>query len=169
MSQFYKVSKKQFELDCLKLHWVMTGENSFETAEIKLPARATFASAGYDIYAPINFVLHPGAVITIPTGLKVELDPFKFLMIVPRSSLGFKYQLGLVNTVGIVDRDYYNNPDNEGHIMVRLINRGDKDCRIFAGTAFCQGIIMPYYTCRDDEVYTNRIGGFGSTDKEEAV
>ena len=167
MNQFYKVSRKQFEFDCMKLHWPMTGENSFETAEIKLPARATYASAGYDIFAPISLLLRPGAVMTIPTGLKVELGPYKFLMIVPRSSLGFKYQLGLVNTVGIVDRDYYNNPDNEGHIMVRMINRGDKDCRILAGTAFCQGIILPFDICSNDEVVTKRIGGFGSTDKEE--
>ena len=129
--------------------------------------RATRYSAGYDIFAPFSFMLDPGETITIPTGYKIELEQHQFLMIVPRSGLGFKYQLGLVNTVGIIDADYYNNPNNEGHIMVKLVNRGDKPIHVEKGAAFCQGIIMSYEVTNDDNVLFARNGGLGSTDKKE--
>lgn len=164
---FEKISIKQLKKDWEKLGWPMTGENSLENAEITIPKRATAHSAGYDIFAPINIILHPNESITIPTGLKVHMPIGYFLMIVPRSGLGFKYQVGLANTVGIIDTDYYNNPDNEGHILVKLINHGDKDCPINAGKAFCQGIVMRYYALDNDHAAKEtRKGGIGSTDKE---
>ena len=41
----------------------------------------------------------------------------EFLGIYIRSSLGFKYNIRMCNQVGIIDADYYNNKDNEGHIF----------------------------------------------------
>ena len=167
MYKFHKVSEEQFKKDCVVLHhW---GHAAADSAEIIMPRRATMDSAGYDIFSPISFVLHPGKTIDIPTGLKAELPTGTFLMIVPRSGLGFRHQICLANTVGIIDADYYNNPENEGHIIVKLVNRGETDCIIRAGQAFCQGIILDYLITDDDypgkEV---RSGGFGSTDKESA-
>ena len=169
MSKFEKVSKEQITSDWAKLHWPLTGENSLEDAEIKMPKRATKGSAGYDIFTPINLKLKAGDSIVIPTGLKIALDSDKFLMIVPRSGMGFKYQIGLANTVGIIDQDYYNNPENEGHIMIKLVNHGSKDCYICAGTAICQGIILSFDICDGDEASLERSGGFGSTDREVNV
>lgn len=164
---FEKISIEQLTKDWEKLGWPMTGENSLEYADIIMPRRATAYSAGYDIFAPINIILHPGESITVPTGLKILIPIGYFLMIVPRSGLGFKYQIGLANTVGIIDADYYNNPDNEGHILVKLVNHGDKDCLINAGQAFCQGILMQHYILNDDFTEKEtRKGGIGSTDKE---
>lgn len=132
-------------------------------SDIILPKRATAESAGYDFFVPFNFIIGPGEEPIIPTGIKVKLDPGYFLMIVPRSGLGFKYQLCLANTVGIIDGDYFNNQNNEGHIMVKLINRGDRECFIKRGKAFCQGIILPYGLTIDDNATQERVGGIGST------
>ena len=88
------------------------------------------------------------------------------LMIYPRSGLGFKYQLSICNTIPVVDADYYFS-NNEGHIFVKLVNRGDKLVHINLGDAFAQGIFMEYGITEDDRVETFRNGGFGSTDKNK--
>ena len=122
MNKFEKVSKKQYDFDA----W--GGKHMVDYDEIKLPHRATKCSAGYDIYSTIGFELPPGESIKFPTGIKVALDENKFLIVVPRSSLGFKFRAQLDNTVGIIDADYYNNSNNEGHIWVKITNdskRGD--------------------------------------------
>lgn len=163
-TKFYKVSKEQFLTDCGKFSYI-TENDCYDG--IELPKRATSGSAGYDFYMPFSITLRPGATCTVPTGIKFSVDqPGCFLMIVPRSGLGFKFQLGLANTVGIIDSDYFDNPDNEGHIMVRLVNRGPHVVHIEKGDAFCQGIIMPYFVTDDDNTQEKRIGGLGSTDKE---
>ena len=84
------------------------------------------------------------------------------LNIYPRSSLGFKHQICLANTVGIIDADYYN-ALNEGHIIVALVNRGDKEVTIKKGDRFVQGIIYKFYTAEEEEVTKVRTGGFGSS------
>lgn len=83
-----------------------------------------------------------------------------------RSGLGFKYQICLANTIGVVDADYYFS-NNEGHIFIKLVNRGDKSVHINLGDAFAQGIFMEYGITEDDHVETSRNGGFGSTDKNK--
>lgn len=135
--------------------------------EIKTPKRATKYSAGYDFFAPFGFVLKPGETITIPTGIKCNLDEDKFLAIVPRSGLGFKYKLRLTNTLGVVDADYFNNEANEGHIFVKISNENNenKELKVNKGEAFAQGIILSYFTTADDKVTKERKGGFGSTTK----
>ena len=84
------------------------------------------------------------------------------LQVYPRSSLGFKYQLQLLNTVGIIDSDYFN-ADNEGHIIIGLVNRGNKTVEVKAGDRITQGIFVRYYLAEEEENNTERKGGFGST------
>lgn len=88
-----------------------------------------------------------------------------FLALYPRSSLGFKYGFAMRNTVGIIDADYYNNPDNEGHIMVGFTVDTTLDLK--AGDKFCQGIIQTYHVMSPEEitVHEDRSGGMGSTGK----
>ena len=49
----------------------------------------------------------------VSTGMKCKLDPGTYLELSVRSSCPLKYWLVLANGVGIIDADYYNNPDNE--------------------------------------------------------
>lgn len=133
---------------------------------IKLPTRSTAGSAGYDFYYPFGDTkLVPGAGITIPTGIKAYIIPGWVLKEYPRSSLGFKYRLQFDDTVSIIDSDYYDNPENEGHIFVKLTNdsKTGRECIISTNMRMCQGIFVPYGITIDDEVDGVRTGGFGST------
>ena len=90
------------------------------------------------------------------------MDADWVLMIYPRSSIGFKYQVGLANTTGIIDSDYYRG-NNEGHIMVKLVNNGNKIFSANEGDKIVQGVFLPYGITTDDNAEGERIGGFGST------
>ena len=130
---------------------------------LELPTRATKFSAGFDIRTPFSFTLKPGEVIKIPTGIKCRMNTDYVLMIYPRSGLGFKYQCNLVNGTGIIDCDFINS-DNEGHIFIKLVNRGDKEFSVTSNAAIAQGIFLEYGITEDDHVEATRNGGFGSTD-----
>lgn len=132
----------------------------YDTA--KLPVRATSGSAGYDFFLNEDIALEPHEQTVIDTGIRARIDDGWFLMLCPRSGLGFKYAVRLANTVGIIDSDYYFS-DNEGHIRVKLIN-GDKPIALSKGTAFAQGIFVPFGITADDQSTTVRNGGLGSTD-----
>ncbi|MBR4224224.1 MAG: deoxyuridine 5'-triphosphate nucleotidohydrolase [Oscillospiraceae bacterium] len=136
------------------------------TEEVPLPRRATSGSAGYDFFAPYDIDLAPMETAVVPTGIRCRIDEGWFLMIAPRSGLGCKYRLSLDNTVGIIDSDYYHS-DNEGHIIIKMTNctTEGKTIHIPAGTAFAQGIFLPYGITCDDDVTDMRNGGFGSTTK----
>ena len=126
------------------------------------PKRATKGSCGYDFVSPVAFSLGPKKKVIIPTGIRVKMPSWAFLMIAPRSSLGIKYQLGLANTVGIIDSDYYY-AKNEGHIMIALENRGEDEVFIEAGDRFAQGIFLTRILTTDDDTTRIREGGMGST------
>lgn len=156
--KFLKISETQFNKDFKE-----SVDVTYE--ELLLPERATKYSAGYDFFAPYTLRVHPDETIKIPTGIRVELDPDKVLICVPRSGLGFKYGIELTNTLGIIDADYFNS-DNEGHIWVKLHYPSymkNEDLIINKGEAMFQGIIMSYFKVEDDTTDTVRNGGFGST------
>ena len=150
IAEFKIVSKSQFENDVKAL--ICEDIDCYD--DIKMPVRATSGSAGYDFYSPISVTLNPGESIKIPTGIRCKIDDGYVLQIYPRSSLGFKYQMCLLNTVGIIDSDYYN-ADNEGHIIVGIINRGDKQLVINKGDRFVQGIFYKYYLADEQENNTH--------------
>lgn len=159
IAEFQKVSLTQFGYDLEELLDI----KGYYYDQIKIPARATAGSAGYDFYCPVKVVLKPHQTIKIPTGIRCRIDDGYVLQLYPRSSLGFKYRLMLLNTVGIIDSDYYN-ADNEGHIIVGLVNNGDKEVTIEAGDRFVQGIFLQYGLAIEEENNNERHGGFGSTD-----
>ena len=156
MRCFEKISFEQFSKD------VYNDRDLYDSYE--LPKRATRSSCGYDFYAIEDIVLHPGEIKKIPTGYKAKFNEDEMLMLVVRSSMGFKYNVRMCNQVGIIDSDYYNNSDNEGHMWVSLQNEGSKDYEIKKGTAYCQGIFVKYLNC-GDEVEERRNSGIGSTNK----
>ena len=99
----------------------------------------------------------------VSTGMKCELDPNTYLELSVRSSCPLKHWLILANSVGIIDADYYNNPDNEGEIFFQMINLSPFDILLRKGDIIGQGIIKPYLTTEDDNASGQRTGGFGST------
>ena len=164
IAKFSKVSYQQFQEG-----WQDTFGQPAEQAvydAIKLPARATMGSAGYDFFSPLTFSLAPGETIKIPTGIRAEIQNGWVLQCYPRSGLGFKYRLQLNNTVGIIDSDYYYS-DNEGHIFAKITNdsKEGKSVTVEAGQGFMQGIFMPFGITVDDKTAEIRNGGFGSTTK----
>lgn len=170
IAKFSKVSDFQFIDDFYKLYEKIpitpeTGETITDIYEnINLPKRADKGSAGYDFYAPFDFTIMPGETFTIPTGIRCKMRKDYVLFIVPRSSLGFKYQMALVNTVGVIDSSYFE-ADNQGHIMAKLKNNGEKELNIKAGERFAQGIFIPYGITIDDNPKGKRTGGIGSSGK----
>ena len=131
----------------------------------RMPSRKTKASAGYDFYAIESFELQPGEIKKIPTGIKVRFPEDEAFLLLVRSSMGFKYNVRLCNQIGLIDNDFYNNAENEGHMWFALQNEGDKVFKINAGEAFGQGVFIKYYTC-GEEVETKREGWSGSPNKE---
>lgn len=101
----------------------------------------------------------------VSTGVKCQLDPGYYLELSPRSSTPLKYWLVMANSVGIIDADYYNNPDNEGEIFLQLINLSPFNIQLHKGDVIGQGIIKKYEVTDDDKAIGERLGGFGSTSK----
>ena len=157
MRKFEKISLGQFVKD------VKVGKYE----DVVLLIRKTRLSAGYDFISLTDIIIKPGEVKKIPTGVKIMLNEDEYLMIVVRSSMGFKYNVRMCNQVGIIDSDYYNNLENEGHIWICLQNHGKEDYIIRKGDSFAQGIISKYYLTDDDEASEKRVNGFGSTDRSD--
>lgn len=156
MRKFEKISLGQFIKD--------TNLTEKEYNKIILPHRATGNSAGYDFYLLEDLILKPGEIKKVPTAIKASMNHDEVLMLYIRSSLGFKYNLRLCNQTGIIDSDYYNNENNEGHIFIAIQNEGKETVNLKAGDRFAQGIFMKYLTV-DDETQINNVrqGGMGST------
>jgi len=161
---------------------------------VRLPQRKTEASAGYDFYVAEDIIIpsfqelnydfigdisraydleHVASMIKamgrkvtlVPTGVKAGMSKDWYLQLSVRSSLPLKHWLILGNGVGIIDADYYNNPDNEGHIFFQIINLLPCAVQLRKGDCIGQGVFLKYGTVVDDNVTEKRIGGFGSTDK----
>lgn len=170
---FEKITREQWMKDMVNLEFLL--EENLEKINklydnIKLPKRATKYSAGYDFYVSGNASLSSEGSYIVPTGIRwvcdKEEDKNKVLQIYPRSGIGFRTGVRLMNTVGIIDADYWEG-NNEGHIMVKLYNPMDSPLHIKDGDAIVQGVITEYHTCDDEEeIVEKRTGGMGSTDKE---
>lgn len=131
--------------------------------DVRLPERATANSAGYDFFAPEDVTLPAKQLTRIMTGVKCELRPYMYLLLANRSSNPSKRNLFLANGVGIIDADYYNNPDNEGEIGFEFYNNSDESVEIKKDEKIGQGIINIYNRVENDNTTGSRAGGFGST------
>ena len=143
MRYFEKISFDQFKKDIssdLKLY-----------EEYNLPRRETKYAAAYDFKALFDYTLEPGEIKKIPTGIKVNMADDDVLLLIDRSSMGFKYNVRMCNQVGVIDKDYYNNKDNEGHMWIRIQNEGDKPYIVKKGEGMIQGMFMKYLTVDNEE------------------
>ena len=132
---------------------------------VRKPTRGSIHSAGYDFYAYDDYTIEPKQSVLIKTGVKAYMQPDEYLDLRVRSSLGIKRHLMLATGASVIDSDYYNNPDNEGEIMVVLYNYGDTTQTIEAGERIVQGIFTKYFLIDDDDTTDQRTGGTGSTNK----
>ena len=125
---------------------------------IMLPQRATAGSAGYDFYVPAAVTFPKDASVLVPTGIRARMAEGWVLSIFPRSGLGFKHRIGLDNTVGIIDADYYGS-SNEGHIMIKMsctAHDAGHSATVAAGDGFAQGIFLPFGITEDDAAALNK-------------
>lgn len=144
----------------------MVNKNMRKQKYFHMPTRGTKFSAGYDFYSPEEYIVKPNEIVKIWTDVKAYMRDNEFLMLDVRSSLGGKFMLA--NTIGIIDSDYYGNSDNDGNICLILKNISNQTQIIQKESRIAQGIFMEYLrTDKDSFIYTERSGGFGSSDNKQ--
>ena len=123
-----------------------------------IPERATEHSAGYDISASETVTIQPDEIKMVSTGLAVQLGDDEVLKLYDRSSNPVKRCIALINSVGIIDSDYYPQ-EFKGLFM----NISKEPVTISKGQRIMQGVFVKYLTTDDDNANGKRTGGFGST------
>lgn len=167
----------------------------FKNLDIKLPERSTKYSAGYDFYAPenviipsslkefhkngrfacdnnldgtkelseeFNYIVKP---FVLRTGVKAYMENDEFLALYIRSSSPSKLGFVMANSVAVIDKDYYGNPNNDGEIGFLIYNLSPTNTYISKGDKIGQGIFQKYYLVDNDSSENTRMGGYGSTGK----
>ena len=151
MRKFEKISFDQFKKD------ICDDKELYE--EYSLPKRSTKGSAGYDFVSLQDFVIKPGENRMNPTGIKASMNEGETLLMIERSSQGFKFNMRMCNQVGVIDKDYYNSKDNEGHIWIKLYNEGEKDYVVKKGDKIVQGLFINFLTVdNENEIESERTG-----------
>ena len=133
----------------------------FEDKNINLPVRKTKYSAGYDVEAAEDVVIpsfKKGMKPTlVKTGIKAYMEDDEMLLLYNRSSNPGKKGLILANSVGVIDKDYYGNPDNDGHIMFAFFNVKEEDIEIKKGDVVGQAIFQKFMITDDDMADGERV------------
>ena len=158
MRKFEKISFEQFKKD------VKDDKKMYE--EYNLPKRGTKYSAGYDFEALFDFKIKPGENMLIPTGIKADMNEKEVLLLIERSSQGFKYNMRMCNQVGVIDKDYYNNQKNEGHIFIKLYNEGENDYVVKKGDKIVQGLFTSFLTVDNEEEIDKERTGWTYLEKD---
>ena len=158
MRKFEKISLEEF-------HKNYSTDKDIYYNNLVMPKRGSKYSAGYDIATPWDVELPAKTTVIFPSLLKVSMEDDEVVLIDVRSSLGFKHNVRLSNTIGVIDKDYYNNPTNEGHIFIKLYNPTENNIHFNEGERIAQAIFVKYLTTDDDTANEERVGGIGSTNK----
>ena len=154
MRGFLKVSKTEF-----KKHF---DEKCYY--DVIIPKRSTKSSAGYDFHLVEDLEIKPKERIVVASGIKAYMKSDEVLLVVIRSSLGIKHGIRLTNQLGVIDSDYFDNEDNEGHILMGLENTSEKVLSLKKGDRVVQGIFTKYLVADNEpEPSDKRVGGVGST------
>ena len=123
-----------------------------------MPTYATEGAAAFDLYACDGC----GGDI-FDTGVAFEIPSGYVMRVYSRSGHGFKYNVTLANSVGVIDSDY------RGSVKIKLVQVGEPDpLPIKYGDRIAQAIIEPIPRVEFEWAYdlsdTDRgDGGFGST------
>lgn len=132
---------------------------------VELPKRKTKKSAGYDFFAVEDFTLYPNKLCIVPAGVKAYMEDDEVLYLHIRSSVAFKRGVRMLNSIGVIDADFVDNPDNEGEISLGLLSHNDDIVHIQKGERIAQGVFHKFLITDDDDAEGQRVGGIGSTDK----
>ena len=172
LGDIVKIAKiLKINLNDLKGNEQMRGFELIEGMNGELPIKATIHSAGVDFIASSDITIpafrFKGQATLVPTGVKAFMQNDEYLQIFARSSIPVNLGLIMSNGVGIVDADYYNNPKNEGHIMIEFNNLTNEHITIEKGTRIAQGIFNKILPVTHGVRLKNdtRNGGFGSTNE----
>lgn len=159
----------------------------YEDKDITLPIRKTKKSVGYDIEAAEDTVIpsiwktvfenikkflsgdHEYETIKptlVKTGVKAYFQEDEALFLANRSSHPGKKGLVLANSIGIIESDYYENPDNDGHLLYAYYNFFPTDVTIKKHEAVGQAFFQKFLVTDDDKATGERLGGFGSTNNK---
>ena len=173
LGDIVKIAKTlNINLNDLKGDENMRGFELIEGMNGELPIKATIHSAGVDFIASADIRIpafrFKGEATLVPTGVKAFMQKDEYLQIFARSSIPVNLGLIMSNGVGIVDSDYYNNPTNEGHIMIEFNNLTNEHITIKKGTRIAQGIFNKILPVTHGVRIKNdtRNGGFGSTNEK---
>lgn len=130
------------------------------------PKIQTSGAAGLDLFNNEKEIriLEEGKSIAISTGFYVEIPEGYVGLVFARSSLGFKFDCTLANSVGVIDSDY------RGEVKVKIHNHSDKPKMIEPNERVAQIVVVPcfnQFTQVDKLSETDRgSNGFGSTGKK---
>lgn len=132
-------------------------------ADVTLPTRSTGKSAGYDIYSLVSKQIAPGRKVEFATDVKVYMKDDEVFHLYPRSNQGIKHDLMLANTTGVIDADYYENPDNDGAFTIVIRNLGETTYEVKAGDRIAQGEFAKFLKADHDynKKLPERQGGVG--------
>ncbi|HKG10404.1 MAG TPA: dUTP diphosphatase [Gaiellaceae bacterium] len=111
-----------------------------------LPSRAYPGDAGLDLTAVESAELAPREGATIGTGLAIALPEGYAGLVLPRSGLATKHQIGVLNAPGLIDAGY------RGELRVILHNHGDQTFRVHAGMRIAQLVVVAVEDVRLVEV-----------------
>lgn len=129
--------------------------------DAKLPQYGHSGDAGLDLFSSTDFVLGPGQVEPIPTGIKMAIPEGYVGLIWDKSGMSLK---GVHRLAGVIDSGY------RGEVKVVMVNLGDRPFPIEKGMKIAQMLIQPVVVAdiveAEDLDDTSRgDGGFGSTGK----
>lgn len=177
------VPQRGFEFAMKKTEDQFDGDVKMEKAypDAKYPVYSTLGSAGADFFCAQEVTIDPvpvkifneeglmGAKPTlVHTGIKAFMQPDEALMLYNRSSNPKKLGLVLANGVGVVDSDYYGNPDNDGEIMFAFYNVSGKPVTLNVGDKIGQGVFQKFLRAEvgSQTLDVTRQSGFGSTGRK---
>ena len=126
------------------------------TADFIPPVYKTAGAAAFDIFLQHDLTLTPHKPVTFGLGFATGMEDGYYAVIVPRSSVGRKYGVRMLNTIGLIDSDF------EGEWAVTL--DCDTPCSFKRGDRILQCVV--HWGCRamDIDVENNPRGKFsGST------
>jgi len=110
-----------------------------EPHAVSLPAYQSEHAAGMDLVAAVSeeVELLPGAVISVPTGIRLEIPPGYEGQVRARSGLAVRHAIGIPNAPGTIDADY------RGEVLVLLVNFGQHPYKVRRGDRIAQLVFAP--------------------------